>query len=151
MPPRSTSARTPARQSHPRAAANGNGGAITTALGVPIVRITPRTEPAARAVLFTIGTTKYTVDPDPPANSGLMYLHIASGQPCDPDFPCAEEHGRGELAANDYILGKLLGAEGYKALRECEDLTTADLGTIVTIVVRLALGTLETPKEPAPG
>ncbi len=146
MTARTPAARPAAKRAH-LPASNGNGAGPHP--GIPVVRIKPRTQPAAMVTLFTIGAAKYTVPAEPDGNVGLMYLHIASGQPCDPDFPCAEPHGSGDLAANDYILRKLLGGAGYKALRECTDLTTADLGTIVSIVVRLALGTLETPKEPA--
>lgn len=112
---------------------------------LPVLRLTPRAEPAARVPLFYIGDLEFTVPADPGANIALQYLHIAAGQDC----ACIKPHGRGEMAANDYLLTELLGEDGYQALREFDGLTTADLGQIIAIAVKITLGALEIPKAPA--
>lgn len=91
------------------------------------------------------GEREYTVPAEPDATIALKYLHIAGGGPCD----CPQPHGRGELAANDYLLTELLGSDGYRALRECRGLKGGDLGAILALASKHALGALEAPKAPA--
>lgn len=118
---------------------------------IPVLRLKQRTGAAEKVPLFTLSDpvtgdeVEYSIPRKPGANIGLMYVHIASGQPCT---NCTAPHGRGEFAAQDYLLRVLLGADGYKALREFEDLESADLGAMVAIMVKLALGAIEAPKEP---
>jgi hypothetical protein len=46
----------------------------------------------------------------------------------------------------DYLLAKLLGEDGYRALREYDDLTAEQFQQITEIASRLTLGALELPK-----
>jgi hypothetical protein len=113
--------------------------------GFQPLRLTPRAEPAERVPLFYIGDVEFTIPARPGANVALQYLHIGSGQECS----CIKPHGRGEAAANDYLLTELLGDDGYQALREYDDLQMADLAQLLTIAVQHTMGALEVPKEPA--
>lgn len=133
MPARATGAKAPA-----------NGSSVQPPAGFRPLRLTPRTEPAERLPLFYVGDVEFTIPARPGANVALQYLHIASGQDCS----CIRPHGRGEAAANDYLLTELLGDDGYQALREFEDLTLADLAAIIEIAVKHTVGDLEVPKGP---
>jgi hypothetical protein len=65
-------------------------------------------------------------------NVGLQFLHLSRDQD--------------DSAAMDYLLAKLLGEDGYRALREYDDLTAEQFQQITEIASRLTLGALELPK-----
>ena len=99
-----------------------------------VLRLTRRTDRTEERVpLFYIDDVEYTVAKRPNVNVGLQMMHLFRTQ--------------GEAAATDYVLDKLLGADGYAALREYDDLTPAQFKHICQVAVKLALGSLELPKE----
>ena len=89
-------------------------------------------ETEERVPLFYIGDTEYTVVKRPGMNIGLQYLHLARTS--------------GQEIAVDYLLGKLLGDDGYRALREYDGLKPKDFERICEVAARLTLGALELPK-----
>lgn len=98
-----------------------------------VVRLDAEPEEAEERVpLFYIGDTEYTVVKRPGVNIGLQYLHLARTS--------------GQEIAVDYLLGKLLGDDGYKALREYDGLKSKDFERICEVAARLTLGALELPK-----
>ena len=119
--------------------ANGNHPAETAAEDVPIpdfpdipvIKLT-RADDERRVVLFYIGDVGYTISVRPQMEVGLQYLHLSQT--------------KGEPAAIEYLLGKLLGDDGYRALREFDGLEQKQFEQIVTIASQLALGSVEAPK-----
>lgn len=85
-----------------------------------------------RVPLFYIGDTEYTVVKRPGVNIGLQYLHLSRTS--------------GQEIAVDYLLGKLLGDDGYRALREYDRLKPKDFERICEVAARLTLGAMELPK-----
>jgi hypothetical protein len=100
--------------------------------GIQVLRLTTGTTEAARVPLFYIDDREYTVKASPGMNIALQFLHIGRTQ--------------GEGIAIDYLLGKMLGDEAYKALREYDDLTAEQLMQIIETVTSLAMGAMELPK-----
>jgi hypothetical protein len=99
-----------------------------------VLRLTRRGDRVEERVpLFYIDDAEYTVLKRPNPNVGLKFLHLFST--------------RGEAVATDYVLGKLLGPEGYAALLEYDDLTPEQFKHICQVAVRLAVGSMELPKE----
>ncbi|MCX4750897.1 hypothetical protein OG455_41185 [Kitasatospora sp. NBC_01287] len=95
-------------------------------------RLTSSTAPAERVPLFYIDDREYSVTLKPGVNVGLKYLHLS--------------RTIGEAQAMDYLLEKLLGAEGYQALMDYDDLTQEQFQGICEIASRLTVGALELPK-----
>lgn len=85
-----------------------------------------------RVPLFYIDDVEYTVAKRPGVNVGLQYLHLT--------------RTAGQEMAVDYLLGKLLGEDGYRALREYDKLKSADFERICEVAARLTLGAMELPK-----
>jgi hypothetical protein len=99
-----------------------------------VLRLTTKADrPEERVPLFYIDDTMYSVAKKPGVNVGLQFMHLYRTQ--------------GEAVATDYVLDKLLGSEGYTALLGYDDLTPQQLQQICQIAVKLALGSLELPKE----
>lgn len=99
-----------------------------------VLRLTRRTDRAEeREPLFYIDDVEYTILKRPSPNVGLQCLHLFRTQ--------------GDGVATDYVLAKLLGPEGYAALREYDDLTPPQYKQICQIAIKRALGSLEVPKE----
>lgn len=96
-----------------------------------LTRHTDRTE--ERVPLFYIDDVEYTVLKRPNANVGLKMLELLRTQ--------------GEPAAQAYVLSKLLGPDGYAALLDYDDLEPEHYAHICKVAARLALGSLELPKE----
>lgn len=119
-------AQKPQRQLRPEPAAEPDG------LDFEPPRLTSSSEPARRVALFYINDTEYTVTTRPGVNVGLKYLHLNRTQ--------------GEAIAFDYLLEKLLGAEGYQALMDYDDLTQEQFQQICEVAAKLTLGALEAPK-----
>jgi hypothetical protein len=86
-----------------------------------------------RVPLFYIDDREYTVAKRPGVNVGLEYLHLSRTS--------------GQEIAIDYLLGKLLGEEGYRALREYDQLTSDQFKQICEVAARLTLGAIELPKD----
>jgi hypothetical protein len=85
-----------------------------------------------RTDLFEIDGVMYTVATRPKVNTALRYLHISRTQ--------------GTEAGIDYMLGVLLGTEGYEALMSFDDLTEENLEQVITIASKIMQGAVEDPK-----
>ncbi len=107
--------------------------------GFEVLRLTPVSdpEPARRVPLFTITLSGkervYTVLADPQPVIGLEYTHR-----------CRTE---GVGMALDWLLEAMLGTEGYSALRGYDQLTSADIGRVMDVVLKITLGALDIPKD----
>lgn len=86
-----------------------------------------------RVPVFYIDDVEYTIPARPRMNIALQFMHLAREQ--------------GDSQAMDYLLGKLLGEEGYRALREYDDLLPEQFTQITEIATKLTLGALELPKD----
>jgi hypothetical protein len=86
-----------------------------------------------RVPLFSIDDTVYSIEAKPGMNIALEALHLF--------------RTGGELAAIDFLLNRLLGDAGYRALREYDELTPAQFMQIGEIAMRITLGGLELPKD----
>jgi hypothetical protein len=93
-------------------------------------------EPEEREPLFYIDDTEYTMLKNPSSTIGQEALHIL-----------AENGGSplGQVMADDYVMTKMLGEEGYAALRACKTIKAADLAHLKQVVSQKALGALEGP------
>jgi len=99
----------------------------------PVLRLKTRDQAdEERVPLFYIDDVEYTIPKRPRMNVGLQFLHLSRDQD--------------DSAAMDYLLAKLLGEDGYRALREYDDLTAEQFQQITEIASRLTLGALELPK-----
>lgn len=99
-----------------------------------VLRLTRSPDRAEERVpLFYIDDVEYTVVKRPNVNVGLQMLELLRTE--------------GEPAAQAYVLGKLLGPEGYAALLDYDELTAEQYSHICRVAARLALGSLELPKE----
>ena len=102
---------------------------------IPALRsVAPEDRADDRADAFSINDVMYQISTRPPVNKALRYLHIARTQ--------------GTEAAIDYMLGVLLGEEGYEALMAFDDLTEEQLEQVITIASKIMTGAVESPKGP---
>ncbi|MFJ9771239.1 hypothetical protein ACIRVF_08340 [Kitasatospora sp. NPDC101157] len=85
-----------------------------------------------RVPLFYIDDVEYTIPARPRMNVALQYMHVAKDQ--------------GDAVAADFLLSSLLGEEGYRALREYDQLTPEQFQHITDIATRQTMGALELPK-----
>ncbi|MGW2371659.1 hypothetical protein [Kitasatospora sp. NPDC001683] len=85
-----------------------------------------------RVPLFYIDDVEYTIPARPRMNIALQYMHLAKDS--------------GDAVAADFLLGSLLGEEGYRALREYDQLTPEQFQQITAIATRQTMGALELPK-----
>ena len=99
---------------------------------ISVIRLTPATDDT-RVPLFEANGVMYTILARPQMEIGLQYLHLSVTE--------------GEQQATNYLLGELLGEDGYEALRTFKGLTSKQFGQVVTIATQIALGSVETPKE----
>lgn len=86
-----------------------------------------------RIEAFSINSKKYSILTRPRTNQALRYVHLA--------------RTRGSEIAVDYMLEVLLGAEGYQALLDFDDLTEENLTAVINAASRIMAGAVETPKE----
>jgi len=86
-----------------------------------------------RVDAFSINGTMYSILTRPKTNVGLKYIHLA--------------RTRGSEIAVDFMLEVLLGAEGYGALMDFDDLTEDDLKAVIDAASKIMAGAVETPKE----
>jgi hypothetical protein len=108
---------------------NGSGG-----LDFEPIRIAADTEvPEERVPLFYIGDTEYTIPKHISRGVALQYLRHAAEV--------------GHDLATAPLLIRVLGEEAYTALEESRALTEEQLGEIVDIIIKQALGGPEKEKE----
>lgn len=86
-----------------------------------------------RVELFSIDGKPYSIPTSVRPNQALRYLNIG--------------RTKGLEAQVDYMLGVLLGADGYEALMEFDDLTEEDLLAVVRACQKVMTGAVEAPKE----
>lgn len=85
-----------------------------------------------RILAFEIDDEQYSIPATVAANKALRYLHIGRTQ--------------GQEAQIDYMLGVLLGDEGYEALMSFDDLTEENLLDVVKKCQEVMTGAVEAPK-----
>lgn len=85
-----------------------------------------------RVDLFAVNGTTYQISTKPKINTALKYMHLARTQGSD--------------VAVGYMLETLIGADGYQALMEFDDLTQDDLETIIAAASKIMAGAVEDPK-----
>jgi hypothetical protein len=108
---------------------------LTTAPAAPaILRLSsqPAADADEREALFYIDDVEYTIPVNPPARIGINALHIT-----------ATEGARAGAMAEDYVMTEMLGADGWKALRNCKGLTMGDYKHLIQICTEKAMGTVE--------
>ncbi|MEV7770586.1 hypothetical protein [Kitasatospora sp. NPDC086791] len=94
-----------------------------------------RTSPQAdteMVPLFYIDDVEYCIPKRPRMNIALQFMHLAKDE--------------GDATAADFLLGSLLGEDGYRALREYDQLTSEQFQQITAVATRLTMGALELPK-----
>jgi hypothetical protein len=124
-PVKAVAKRAPVRRPKPEPAAESPGG-------LQVLRLKTSGSKGAMVPLFYIDDREYCIPAKPGLNIALQALHVRRTQ--------------GEDAAVDYMLEKVLGAEGYRALREYDELEPGDLMQILQVVNELVMGAMEFPK-----
>jgi len=119
---------TGAARKRPDPALNGAGDGVPQ---IPVLRSVAGAEPE-RVPAFSIDGKTYCISTRPKVNKALRYLHISRTQ--------------GPDAGIDFMLGELLGEEGYEALMNFDQLTEEQLKDVVTIASRIMTGAVEVPK-----
>ena len=99
-----------------------------------VLKTTPVSEDDERdeIPLFSIDDKTYSVPAKVKMNKSLRVMHIQRTQ--------------GQEAAMDYMMGMMLGEEGYNALMDYDDLTDEVLGDILEIVLSLVYSKVDVPK-----
>ncbi|RPE39741.1 hypothetical protein EDD90_2758 [Streptomyces sp. Ag109_O5-1] len=101
--------------------------------GPEVVRLTTDPDKAeVRIPLFSIDGKEYSIPARPRLNVALQFMHMTRKQ--------------GDTTAMDFLLEKLLGTDGYQALREYDALTPEHFAKITAIASEVTLGALEAPK-----
>jgi hypothetical protein len=85
-----------------------------------------------RVPLFSIDGTTYSLLRNPPPTVGLRYMHLARTSSIQ--------------AATDYLLEVMLGAEGYEALMNYEQLTREQFDWVMDQAIKRSLGPKDRPK-----
>ena len=116
------------RPETPDPALNGAGDGVPQ---IPVLKSVKGAEPE-RVPAFSIDGVTYEISTRPKVNKALRYLHISRTQ--------------GPDAGIDFMLGELLGEEGYEALMNFDQLTEEQLKDVVTIASRIMTGAVEVPK-----
>src|SRR5690349_2391474 len=103
------------------------------AAGPRVLRLTTKqADPVEREPIFYIDDVEYTIPVRMRTNEALECLHVF--------------RTRGDEVATDFLLEKLLGADGYRALREYDGLEPEHLQQIIEIAVERMMGATEGPK-----
>lgn len=89
-----------------------------------------------RVPLFEIDDTEYSIPVKVEVNDALEYLHIGRTQ--------------GQEAQIDFMLGLLLGEEGYAALRAFRGLTEQNLMDVIKACRKVMTGSVRGPKDRQP-
>lgn len=124
----------------------GDGPGLADILGIPgfqPLHLDPDAKPAPviRVTLITIGDQSITVPAEVPQTVAVEYMHRAGLHD-----GTEERASMAMAAATDYLLTEVLGADGYARMRSYEALTSDQFQWVMKVVIRLALGRLETPK-----
>ena len=82
--------------------------------------------------------TRYTVLANPGPRVGLEYVHLVG---------MGGGSETAQLLASDWLMGEMLGQEGYDALRGMRTADGTKYRKITAIVNRIAMGPLEIPKD----
>lgn len=98
----------------------------------PVVLEAPDEVDTRRVTLFVLGGTDYTIPAKPRINVALKYLRVARKE--------------GEAIAAAGLLEDLLGAEGFEALTDWDDLTPEQFEAVIEAAVKHTLGALEAVK-----
>lgn len=109
---------------------NGSGDGTPRIVSLRSVPEDERT--GTKVDAFEINGVMYQISTQPKVNTALRYLHISRTQ--------------GAEAGIDYMLGVLLGDEGYEALMGFDDLTQESLEQVITIASKIMAGAVEDPK-----
>ncbi|MEV5710178.1 hypothetical protein [Actinoallomurus sp. NPDC052274] len=120
---------------HAQAAAQETGETAPEPSGVLRLKTKPK-DPEARerrVVLFYIDDVAYSVPARPGAEVALQILDAMDE--------------RGQEAGIAFMLKKLLGVDGYRALMNYEGLEREDLQQVITKAFEIVNGALEGPKE----
>lgn len=86
-----------------------------------------------RVPLFSIEGVVYSTPAKPGPSIGLKYMRVLKNE--------------GQEIAVAGLLEDMLGEAGFKALSECEDLTTEELEQVMNEVQKRALGGKEAPAK----
>ena len=97
--------------------------------GGPVVLVTGSAPEAPSVELFSLDGVSYTIPAKPRVNLALRYLWHA------------KQYGEDRAAAE--LLESLLGAEGFEALVNYDDLTTEQFDAIMAAATKYTLGALE--------
>lgn len=120
------------RQDAPDPVLNGAGDTGDGAPQIPVLRSVTGAEDK-RVPAFSINGTTYYISTRPKVNKAIRYLHLTRTQ--------------GTEIAIDFMLGELLGEEGYEALMNFDDLTAEQLREVVNIASKVMTGAVEVPKD----
>lgn len=116
----------------PKRAANGGR---SNGHGPPVLVLTSAVDEGEenRIALFSIDGEMYSI-PDPvPGYVSLETTHLWANE--------------GEARATDWLMGELLGDDGYAALRGCKTITKAQIQQVMKICVERTMGDGEDPKD----
>ena len=97
--------------------------------GGPVVLVTGSAPEAPSVELFSLDGVAYTIPAKPRVNLALRYLWHA------------KQYGEDRAAAE--LLEALLGAEGFEALMNYDDLTGDQFEAIMRVATKYTLGALE--------
>jgi len=97
--------------------------------GGPVVLVTGSAPEAPSVELFSLDGVSYTIPAKPRVNLALRYLWHA------------KQYGEDRAAAE--LLESLLGAEGFEALMNYDDLTGDQFEAIMAAATKYTLGALE--------
>ena len=97
--------------------------------GGPVVLVTGSAPEAPSVELFSLDGVSYTIPAKPRVNLALRYLWHA------------KQYGEDRAAAE--LLESLLGAEGFEALMNYDDLTGDQFEAIMRVATKYTLGALE--------
>jgi len=95
----------------------------------PVRLVTGSAPPAPNVELFSLDGVSYTIPAKPRVNLALRYLWHS------------KQYGDDRAAAE--LLESLLGAEGFEALMNYDDLTGDQFEAIMRVATRYTLGALE--------
>ena len=92
-----------------------------------------------REPLFYVDDVEYTIPVEPSASIALESLHIIA-------------RGGGSLAAQmmaqDYVMTRMLGEDGWAALRGCKTVKKHELKHLIQVVTQKAMAELEDEESP---
>jgi hypothetical protein len=126
-------------------------GAAPAAPYEPLRFTTGDSTPEKREPLFYIDDTEYTMLADPPASIGLTAMKIEAEMVDELTAAGATVQVASMKAAGkaqDYIMRRMLGDDGYEALCGYEKLTGSELRQIIEICATKVYSVLEDEDNP---